>query len=391
MGRGGTGVTVDGAIIRIAFTPPGGKPIRETFKVNGVAVEPTPANLKAALRVRAAIDRAIQLGTFELGEFFPHSKRATAKVASTFGDVADDWRASKGQLADATRDQYRLSVAFWKGLLGAETPMEALTFQRLAKVIGEHPWASAKSANNRLIPLRGIFEFHYSGPKAGQNPMVGIKNLKVIKKLPDPLTAGERDAILGDLAKHYDPRVLAYFQFAFFTGLRPEELIALQWGDVDGRRSMVRVQRVRTFKGSERDGSKTHAERDVDLVPEALAALQIMRPWTSMQGDGAAIFQNPVTGKPWHDERSQRDHYWKPALKRLRIRSRRPYCTRHTFATVALMGGVNPAYIAAQLGHSTPKTTFDKYARWIADGGAAAKALAVALSTQPAQALAASG
>jgi integrase len=336
------------------------------------------------MRVRASIDRAIQLGTFDLAEFFPHSKRAAAKVATNFGDVAADWLASKGQMADATRDQYRLSVNFWRELLGAGTPMDALTFQRLAKVIGEHPWASAKSANNRLIPLRGIFEFHYSGPRAAQNPMAGIKNLKVVKKLPDPLTAGERDAILGDLAKHYDPRVLAYFQFAFFTGMRPEELIALQWGDIDGRRSMARVQRVRTFKGSERDGSKTHAERDVDLVPEALAALQIMRPWTSMQGEAAAIFQNPVTGKPWHDERSQRDHYWKPALKRLRIRSRRPYCTRHTFATVALMGGVNPAYIAAQLGHATPKTTFDKYARWISDGGAAAKVLAQALATKPA-------
>jgi integrase len=64
------------------------------------------------------------------------------------------------------------------------------------------------------------------------------------------------------------------------------------------------------------------------------------------------IFQNPVTGEPWHDERSQRDHYWQPALKRLGIRMRRAYSTRHTYCTVALMHGVNPAYIALQAGHS---------------------------------------
>lgn len=72
-------------------------------------------------------------------------------------------------------------------------------------------------------------------------------------------------------------------------------------------------------------------------------------------------------------ERSQRDHYWKPALKALGIRYRRAYCARHTYATVALMGGVNPAYIARQLGHENAKMVFEKYAKWIvgADKGAA--------------------
>jgi integrase len=218
--------------------------------------------------------------------------------------------------------------------------------------------------------------------------MPGIRNLKVVKKLPDPLTAPERDAVLAQMEKHYDPRIVAYFRFAFYTGLRPEELIALRWEDVDEASGIVRVQRVRTFRGAERDGSKTHAERDVELVPEALTALKAMKPYTAMkrddEGEPVDIFENPVTGRHWHDERSQRDHYWKPTLKRLKIRARRCYATRHTFATVALMGGVNPAYIAARLGHASPKTTFDKYARWIngADAGSARAQLTEALGGQ---------
>lgn len=380
MGRGGTGVTTDGGIIRIAFTA-SGQPHRETLRVNGATLEPSPANLKAAHRIRADIMKRIAAGTFDLAEFFPDSPRAVKRVAVTFGSVADDWLASMGQAAEATRDQYRLAVIMWKRLIGADEDMEAVTFQLLKKLVGSHPWASPKSANNYLIPLRGIFGFHYAGMRAAANPMAGIKNLKAVKKLPDPLTAAERDAILADMAKHYGhyPGVEAYFRFAFFTGLRPEELIALRWSDIDMMRSVIRVQRVRTFKGSERDGSKTHAERDVDLVFDALDALRVMRPITLMR-DHQQIFENPVTRRPWHDERSQRDHYWQPALKRLRIRARRPYCTRHTYATAALMGGVNPAYIANQLGHATPKTTFDKYARWIGDGGSAAQALARALT-----------
>ena len=72
----------------------------------------------------------------------------------------------------------------------------------------------------------------------------------------------------------------------------------------------------------------------------------------------------PHPAGPWHDERSQRDTYWKPTLEALGIRYRKPYKTRHTFACCCLMGGANPAYMAEQLGHDQ-KEFFDTYARWI--------------------------
>src|SRR5205085_8048624 len=115
----------------------------------------------------------------------------------------------------------------------------------------------------------------------------------------------------------------------------------LQWGDIDWESGTVRVQRVRTFKGNEEERTKTYMQRDVDLVPRAIEALRTMKPYTLVKrddgGNEADIFENPVTDRPWHDERSQREHYWHPVLKRLGIRRRRPYCTRHTYCTVALM------------------------------------------------------
>ena len=47
------------------------------------------------------------------------------------------------------------------------------------------------------------------------------------------------------------------------------------------------------------------------------------------------------------------------------IRYRSPYQTRHTYATIALMNGVNPAYISRQLGHKNAKMLFEVYAKWI--------------------------
>ncbi|MCY1459977.1 hypothetical protein D9M71_774960 [compost metagenome] len=52
------------------------------------------------------------------------------------------------------------------------------------------------------------------------------------------------------------------------------------------------------------------------------------------------------------------------ALKALGIRRRRQYAARHTYATICLMAGMTPAFVAKQLGHSV-QVLLDTYARWI--------------------------
>lgn len=377
--------------IRIAFTLPGeSEPRRETVRLNGKVLPPNAANLKYAAKLAKTVHDQIRAGTFSYAEHFPHSKHAPthgSAADNTFGVLAGLWLESKGKLEAATKDQYGTAVRFWKKMLGENTPLAALNHKVVEAKVGAYPWPSAKTHNNYMIALRGIFGMEYRGARAAESPVVEIENMPLVKRLPDPLSRDERDMVLADMRERYDVRVYAYYLFMFLTGMRPEEAIALRWSDIDFNSGTARVQRVRTFKGSERDGSKTNAERDVDLVEGAMHALKLMKPFTFLKNaerddeeDSAAdIFQNPVTGRPWHDERSQRDHYWKPSLKRLRIRARRSYCTRHTFCTVALMGGVEVAYIALQAGHSVQQL-LSKYARWIpgADGGAAKRRLAAA-------------
>lgn len=394
MGRVGSGVELRDTSIRIKFVLDG-ETIRERLVVNGKSMLPTPANIKYATRLAAQVQQAIATDTFSFERFFPESKRVHVEVKEeeTFGKAADAWLESQGRLSEATKDQYGTAVRFWKRRLGEKTVLRSITHKMLAAEIGGYPWPSAKTHNNYLIALRGILDLEYRGADTVHNPINGIENMKVVKKLPDPFSTDERDSILADMRKQYDQRVWAYFQWMFFTGMRPEEAIALRWSDIDFNLQIARVQRVRTFKGTERDGSKTHTERDVDLLPQALEALAVMKVHTKMlrverdsDDDTAAdIFQNPITGRPWHDERSQRDTYFRPSLKRLGLRWRNAYNTRHTFATAALMtGAVPPAYIAAQLGHSV-KMLLEKYARWLPsnDKGNSKALLSAAMSGSP--------
>jgi integrase len=391
MGREGTGVEVRDSSIRIRFVGLDGEVYRERLTTpEGKPLAPTAGNLRAAENTARAIRKAVALGTFTWAEFFPASRAALAARAAvpaveeeTLGALLDLWLKSKGNLPERSRLNYASAVRFWKRLLGEHTAIRAITHKRLRAEIGGYPWPSVKRMNDQLIGLRGAFALEFNGATSASNPMIGIENGKTIKTLPDPFTVAERDLILADIREHYDPRVYAYFLWQFFTGMRPEEAIALRWSDIDWQAETVRVQRVRTAGGSERDGTKTGMVRDVDLLPQALEALRIMRPYTQMKrverkgdpDDACDIFERPeyqggphggrhYPAAPWHDERRQRDHYWKPALKRAKVRWRVPYNCRHTFASTALMTGTPPAYIAAQLGHSV-KVLLEKYARWV--------------------------
>lgn len=359
MGRTGTGVELREKSIRVGFSLHG-EWVRETLKI-----PPTPANERYAAKLVTQVNKAIAAGTFDYAEFFPNSKRAPmSAVNKLFGDACDDWIKTKGRLATKTLNQYRNALEVWKRLLGEKTPIERLTHAKVAGVIGSHPWKSAKLLNNYLICLRGVFRLAGREIKGLDDPMDGIENSKHQAAAPDPFTQDEAARILAYLRKHYPEQIWAYFAFAFATGMRPEELIALQWGDVDWNLLTIRVQRAKT--AGEIKPLKTYHARDVDLIDQAVEALKAMKAHTSMLGDGnGPIFQNPVTMRPWHDERSQRDHYWRPALKRLGIRWRKAYNTRHTYATTALAAGVNPSYVSRQMGHKSAKMLFSVYAKWI--------------------------
>jgi integrase len=51
------------------------------------------------------------------------------------------------------------------------------------------------------------------------------------------------------------------------------------------------------------------------------------------------VFLDPRYDAPWYEERAFRRSYWEPTLRRLGMRYRPPYNTRHTYATMMLMAG----------------------------------------------------
>lgn len=370
MGRRPTG-TVEPlrSSIRLKFTHLG------TRCVETMDLAPTPANIKAAERLMGRIQAAIHGGFYRRGDYF-----ATAGQASleTFEDYADAWLKTL-TVAKSTKRSYRTALdATWKPAFKGLSLPEIRHSDIKAAVAAKAATTTGKTVNNQLVALRAVFKLALRDGLIAKDPCDGIGNLSHQAPEPDPFDADEVDAILAKLAKW--PQVANYFEFAFQTGMRPSEIIALRWGDIAWNRSKARVVRARV--DWEEKGTKTNKPRDVDLSGDALAALRRQKAYTFMRGEDAEVFNNPNTGKPWADEQVQRRRYWTPTLKALGFRQRDAYQARHTFASLALMGGINIGFLSKQLGHNNIVTTLTKYARWIdgADKGAEARKLDAILS-----------
>lgn len=154
-------------------------------------------------------------------------------------------------------------------------------------------------------------------------------------------------------------------QFAFWTGLRTNELVALEWGDIDWLREEVMVSRAMTQAGKGKaETTKTAAgRRSVKLLQPALKALKAQKAHTFLAD--AEVFQNPRTLERWAGDGPIRKTMWVPAMKKSGVRYRRPYQTRHTYASMMLSAGEHPMWVAKQMGHTDWTMIARVYGRWI--------------------------
>jgi integrase len=320
-------------------------------------------NRRAALRLMEEIRTKIRHGVFDPAAYFPEyaglSRVGVSRPsAPTFEKVGASYLATLNDKAHSTRVSYERALkGYWYPAFGTK-PIGSIRASEVHEVLAP---LAPKNRNNVLIPCRQTFAFAVADLVLDRSPIEKVKNAKVQKALPDPYSLDEANEIIADLRANAGEIVADYYEFAFFSGLRVSEQIALEWRDFDRKRGILRVSRAKVW-GKNKNTTKTHHPRDVELLERAASVLQKQRARTELAG--GVIFCNQTTGKPWADEQVQR-RYFDAAIKRLGLRHRAPKQTRHTFATMCLMAGANPSWVAHQLGHASSKMLFEVYSRWI--------------------------
>ena len=216
---------------------------------------------------------------------------------------------------------------------------------------------SSKRARTILNVIGAIFDIAIDYEIISINPSNAIKLPTHTKEEIEPFTQDEVNLLLTTSEGWFKN----YLAFAFYTGARPGELLALLWSDIDLENGTISISR-RIKKGVV-DTPKTKSSiREVPIFEPLI-------PFIKDQMKNArhmSVFVNPNTNNTFlSTERLTAP--WKNLLVKCKLPYKILYSTRHTFITTMLKESTLSMFNIAQIvGHSNTEMIVRNYAKFIA-------------------------
>ena len=304
-----------------------------------VHATPTDAALQDAARLRRRLIEQTKLGVAD---------EATGTItfeAACKAFLVDITRTRKPSTALAYRKRL---AAHWSAL--AHLDLREITLATLRAADRANTWRSQKTRRDAQSALAGVLQWGVQEGYLQVNHARALSCGAWQRPEIDPFTPEELAAVLAELRGQ--PRAL--YALMAETGLRTGEACALRWDDVEADALLVRA----TLWKGERQATKTHQSRRALLTREAR---RILKEHTATKFAGAWVFVTQQ-GNPYSEEHLT--EAFRAACARAGMRYRRPYTLRHTYASRALSAGVEPSWLAQQLGDRI-ETVLRHYARWM--------------------------
>jgi len=191
--------------------------------------------------------------------------------------------------------------------------------------------------------IAGVFEIAIDDGVMKYNPAL---NIKMPRDKKEPIEYYSKEEV-SKLINASSGLFRVYLLIAFNTGLRSGEILGLQIGDFEEK--FISIKRS-ISKGVIGSGKTWNAIRKVPYPKFVLEEVK-------------KVVSNNIFIFDTIDDAGKLDYIWRQTVKLADVKKIRLYCTRHTFATHMLTDRVvSINELAGLLGHSSAKTTLDRYA-----------------------------
>lgn len=283
------------------------------------------------------------LGSFEI------------KRLPTVNELAEMWKKSKKGNLQTVDKGYRNLELHVLPIIGEVvcSELKKSTVQELFNSLN----LSHSGKTNVLSPLRQAFKIAVDDELLSSNPCMGIELGKKNTREAEPFSVDELQQILANSPEYWRH----VFEISFFTGMSNHEQFALKWEDVDFNSGMIWVRRGWDFsKGQEGDTKNKYRVRRIPMIARVYEALSEIR---KMGLSDEYIFINPNTSFVCKEDAIHRA--WRAVFKKVNVKYRTFYQTRHTFASLLLNTGMPMIAVKDLMGHSDTKMLDEVYGKYM--------------------------
>ncbi|WP_144559676.1 tyrosine-type recombinase/integrase [Shouchella miscanthi] len=224
-----------------------------------------------------------------------------------------------------------------------------------------------KSINNVMITLKNIFNKAIEEMVIPSNPCDGVKNLKINNKQMSFWTPDQFKEFIS-LIDEDDFLFKVFYTFAYLTGMRCGEMLALNWNDIDRYKREINVHKSLNYLNGEVVITEPKTKNSIRRVSVNKKLIDLLDLWREKQID---MFYN--LNIRHHDEIHIFQYREKPPTKDIFSRRIRTICNkgelkpirlhdlRHSHVALLIDQREDHVTIKERLGHASIKTTIDVY------------------------------
>lgn len=381
-----TGVSQHNNSLRIQFRLPGDK--NSTRKSLGLPI--TDNNIELAQARLGAIKIDIASGFYDLDnnafwrKHFPNDTKHVVEK-KTVSDYIDHYlKIRDGELSYSSMCKFK-SLRTWltkHNLINKD--ITELTYLDIETIIKTSLSKLKQSTvDDYTTTFKKVIQEAVIDGLIKISPFVNVRRIKIDSMESDQETVYpfSQDELNRLLEVVHVKQTKDMIEFLAWSGMRPGEMKALAWEDVDLVNGIAHVKYNLTREGKLKPPKTSSGVRKIELMPTALAVLKRQRAKTFMLPSIVETIHYKLNrtkhvtrrrifvsreNKPFiRPELSTVQGSWAGWLRKAKLIHREPYQLRHTFASQMLMIGADPIWLASQLGHSDWGMIRKVYGKWI--------------------------
>jgi len=273
-------------------------------------------------------------------------------------DYAPEWLETKKNKSQTTYQEYEYFVKnHLKALEDIRLDyIRPSDIQRHINTYSEHP----RMCEKILLTLRQIFDMAVNDDLITKNPCVKISLPRHVKNERRPLNIEERNIVMA--AKGLTEKERAFIHLFYGSGLRPAEVYALQWADIDFDNNTVSVNKALQFSRTGKTSvGLPKTDKSIRTIPVPDFVIRSLRAYYDLGIHSPTLYLFGANGGLFLS-RTGYDKLFDRIVKKLGLSDVTAYTFRHTFCTVCRESELDIKVTQYLMGHSDTRMILQVYA-----------------------------